>query len=75
MRLMPGVRRLDCQWEVVFGSPVRSGFLTQRAIDQDRNQSIYFQIRKKTGPNRCGPVHISFLRLRNQLQPVKVQTG
>jgi len=51
--------------------PVR--FLTPRAIDRDRNQSFYFRIPEKTGPNQCGPVHISFLRLRNQLGPVKVQ--
>jgi len=31
--------------------PVRSGFLTPRAIDQDRNWSFYFRISKKTGPN------------------------
>src|SRR6266545_7523875 len=60
---------------VVFGSPVRSGFLTPRAIDRDRNRSFYFRIPKKTGPNRCGPVHIGFLRLRNRLGPVKVQTS
>ena len=60
---------------LVFGSPVWSGFLTPRAIDRDRNRSFYFWIPKKTGPNRCGLVHISFLRLRNWLGPVKVQTG
>ena len=36
---------------LVFGSPVRSGFLTPRAIDRDHNRSFYFRIPKKTGPN------------------------
>jgi len=50
---------------VVFGSPVWSSFLTPRAIDCNRNQFFYFQILKKTGPNRCGPVHLGFLRLQD----------
>src|SRR6266498_5302443 len=56
-------------WYLVFGSPVRSGLLTPRAIDCNRNWSFHFRILKKTGPNRCGPVHIGFLRLRNWLGP------
>jgi len=60
---------------VVFGSPVRSGFLTSRAFNRDRNWSFYFRKVKKTGPNQCGPVHIGFLRLQDWLGPVKVQTS
>src|SRR6266508_1810737 len=55
---------------LVFGSPVRSGFLTPRVINRNRNRSFYFQIPKKTGPNRCGPVHIGFLRSQDQFKPV-----
>jgi len=36
---------------LVFGSPVRSGLLTPRAIDRNRNRSFLFWILKKTGPN------------------------
>jgi hypothetical protein len=61
--------------QLVFGSPVRSGLLTPRAFNRDRNRSFYVGFPKKTGPNRCGPVHIGFLRLRNRLGPVKVQTS
>ena len=50
-------------WFVVFGSPVLSGFLTPRVIDCNCNRSFYFGIPEKTRPNRCGPVHIGFLRL------------
>jgi len=53
----------DYQGLLVFGSPVRSGLLTSRAFNRNRNRSIYFRNPKKTGPNRCGPVHIGFLRL------------
>ena len=60
---------------LVFGSPVWSGLLTPRAMDRNRNRSIYFQFLKKTGPNRYGPVHISFFRLQNRSEPVIVQTG
>jgi len=60
---------------VVFGSPVWSGLLTPRAMDRNRNRSIYFQFLKKTGPNRYGPVHIGFFRLQNRSEPVTVQTG
>jgi len=45
---------------LVFGSPVQSGLLTSRAFNRNRNRSIYFRISEKTGPNRCGPVHIGF---------------
>ena len=76
-------RRVNCLFRcrkegishLVFGSLVRSSFLTPRAIDRDCNLSFYFRISKKTGLNRCGLVHISFLRLRNWLGPVKVQTS
>ena len=60
---------------LVFGSPVQSGLLTPRAMDRNRNRSIYFQFLKKTGPNRYGPVHIGFFRLQNWSEPVIVQTG
>ena len=60
---------------LVFGSPVRSGLLTPRAMDCNRNRSIYFQFLKKTEPNRYGPVHICFFRLQNRSEPVIVQTG
>ena len=59
----------------MFGSPVRSGLLTSRAFNRNRNRSIYFRNPKKTGPNRCGPVHIGFLRLIDRFRPVMVQTG
>ena len=62
-------------WFLVFGSPVRSGLLTPRAIDHNRNRSFHFQILQKTGPNQCGPVHIGFLWLRNWLELVKVQSS
>ena len=56
------------EWEgLVFGSPVRSGLLTPRAMDRNRNRSFLSRILKKTGPNRCGPVHIGFLRLHDRL--------
>jgi len=61
--------------KVVFGSPVRSGFLTSRAFNRDHNQFFYFRKVKKTRLNQCGPVHINFLRLQDQLGLVKVQTG
>ncbi len=57
-------------FKLVFGSPVRSQFLTPRVLDHNCNRSIYFRIPEKTGPNRCGPVHIGFLRLQNRLRPV-----
>ena len=60
---------------LVFGSPVRSGFLTPRVINRNRNRSFYFRIPKKTGPNRCGPVHIGFLRSQDRLRPVTVLTS
>ena len=36
--------------------PVRS--LTPRALDRNCNQSFYFQIPKKTGPNQSGPTSV-----------------
>jgi len=51
---------------LVFGSPVRSSLLTPRALDHNHNRSFLFWILEKTGPNRCGPVHISFLRLQDR---------
>ena len=60
---------------LVFGSPVRSGLLTPRAMDHNSNRSIYFQFLKKTGLNQYGPVHIGFFRLQNRSEPVIVQTG
>jgi len=58
--------------QLVFGSPVQSGLLTPRAIDCNCNWSFLFWILEKTGPNRCGPVHIGFLRLQDWLTPVTV---
>ena len=43
-------------WEVVFGSPVWSSFLTPWVLDHNRNQSFYFWFPQKTGPNQCGLV-------------------
>jgi hypothetical protein len=48
-----GVLFCQTRW-LVFGSPVRSGLSTPRAMDSNRNRSFHFQILKKTGPNRCG---------------------
>src|SRR6266540_69918 len=62
----------QCPCQRVFGSLVRSSFLTPRVINRNRNRSFYFQIPKKTGPNRCGPVHIGFFAVT---RPVKTVTG
>ena len=59
------------EW-LVFESPVRSGFLTPRAIDQDRDQSFKIQIWQKTGPDWYEPVFCGFLRLQDWSKPVTV---
>ena len=58
---------------VVFESPVRSGFLAPRALDQD--QSFKSHIVEKTGPNQCELVLVGLLRLQDRSGPVLVQTG
>ena len=60
---------------VVFESPVRSGFLTPRVIDWDRDRSFEIEIGQKTGPNRYGPVFCGLLQLQDRSKPVMVQTG
>ena len=43
-------------FRVVLGSPVRSGLLTPKGVDRDRDRSSKFEKWQKTGPNRCKPV-------------------
>ena len=60
---------------LVLGSPVRSGFLTPRDMDRDRDRSFEIYIGPKTEPNWYGPVFCGFLRLQDRSKPVMVQTG
>jgi hypothetical protein len=55
-------------FKLVFESPVWSGFLAPRALDQD--QSFKSHIVEKTGPNWCGLVLVSLLRLQDRSGPV-----
>ncbi len=50
-------------------------FLTPRVINRNHNWSFYFRKPKKTRPNWCGPVHISFLRSQDWLRLVTVWTS
>jgi hypothetical protein len=60
----------DLTWELVFESPVRSGFWAPKALDRDRDRSFKSHIPKKTGPNRCEPVLVGLLRFQNRFEPV-----
>ena len=68
-------RRASSSSSLVFESPVRSGFLTPRVIDRDRDRSFEIEIGQKTGPNRYGPVFCGLLQLQDRSKPVMVQTG
>jgi len=61
--------------EIVFESPVRSGFLTPRVIDRDQDWSFEIEIGQKTGLNQYGPVFCSLLQLQDRSKLVMVQTG
>ena len=58
--------------KLVFGSPVRSGFLAPSALDRNRNRSSQFQKQLKTGPNRDRPVFCGLLAVT---RPVLTGSG
>src|SRR5271155_2598204 len=60
---------------LVFESPVRSGLLTLRGQDRDRDRSIGLPRLPKTGPNRCRPVYIGFLQSWTGLGLNRSRTG
>ena len=51
-----------CPSELVFESPVRSGFLTPQGLNRDRNRSTLFPEVKKTGLDRKKTTDCGFNR-------------
>jgi hypothetical protein len=61
--------------EVVFKSPVRSGFGGSKGLDRDRDRSSTVHRPQKTGQNRCGPLYNGSMRFFAVTRPVLTSYG
>jgi hypothetical protein len=57
--------------EIVFESPVRSGFLSSRGLDRDRDRSTPVYRPQKTAQNRHRPVYNGHVRFFAVIRPVR----